>query len=250
MKIGIVGAAGNLGQSLTKLIIKNGYQDNLMLSDKKFSMHSSEISETIRNSEILFICVKPNDMHSLLKEFKNIKDKLIISCVAAFPIKEMEKYIDQSCQIVRIMTNLPICYGKGTITSYSKSNLKIDYLNILKNSLSGPKILKVKEEKLIDVSTVLTGCLPAFISLLSEPYMIFGMNSGFTKKETLDLYTETVEGTLEMIRKNSTQEIIKNVSSPGGVTEKGIKHLDENFIQTTIRDSLDICLNSIISKKI
>jgi len=246
-KIGIIGASGNLGNALKNLFLLNGYKNSLLLSDKiSEDVIENSNEDVIENSNILFLCVKPKDMKEVLEQFKDKKDKLIISCVASVSTSNIKKNT-QNLKIARIMPNLPIAYGKGAITYFS-NDLDDKDLLFLEKILKGPMLLKVNDENLIDVSTILTGSMPAFIAKIAENHLIFGEKFGFTKEESLKLYSSTVEGTLEMLKNNSSEKIISNVCSPGGVTEKGIKFLKNNKLDSIILDSLLISYNSLKNK--
>jgi pyrroline-5-carboxylate reductase len=107
----------------------------------------------------------------------------------------------------------------------------------LRSVLRGPKLIEVKEEDLLDLSTVLTGSMPAFISQIVKIHLDC-FKPIFNEKDAKELYLLTLEGTLEMLKNYSPEEIIKNVSSPGGVTEKGIKNLEQKNIGKIIQNSI------------
>ncbi len=234
MRVGIIGANGNVGRALANLCIKN--------SDSLGSLYFSDISPnflgdsnetTIVNSKVIFLCVKPKEMDNVLRQIP--KDKIVVSTAAGVSIKHIKEKIDSTNKVMRIMPNLPIIYGKGVITYFTNDGIYIDRL------LRGPLLFRVEEERLLDISTILIGCMPAFIAQTSDIYLKFGENNGFTKEETIQLYTETVEGTMRMLKEGrNPEEIIKSVSSPGGVTEKAINFLNKSGLKNTISQSLEI----------
>jgi pyrroline-5-carboxylate reductase len=253
MRIGIVGF-GNMGTSLSKLLSKNGYDYNIVVSDSKeiiwnksmnfwykstnFCYKSTE--DNIKTSEILFLMIKPKDMRLL--DLKKTNAKLIISCVAGVSIENIEKYTN--LPIIRIMSNLPIEDGKGTIIYTKNSKVSYDQLYTFLKICHGPKIMEISEDKL-DISTILAGCMPAFISHLSEEYINFGIEKGLTREESLNIYTSSVIGSIGMMENYDLKDIIKKVSSPGGVTEEGIKSLQESRVNQEIKKSLHVSFDKI-----
>lgn len=256
MRISIIGA-GNLGSSLAKLLKRNlEFGNVLTLSDKRTNLKifeefpQIENTHAIENSDILFLCVKPNEIFDILKDIKSSKQhhlfkhhsKMIVSCAAGVSISEIEKEIGTDYTIVRCMTNIPISTGQGCITYCS--NKKIISKNFFP-LIKGPLIQEVKNEKLIDLSTVLTGCMPAFTAFLAEEFINFGIINGLSYSESRNMYIATIQGTMELLKKETTGEIIKEVSSPNGVTAKGIEYLKQSDILSILSLTLNRSLDSI-----
>ena len=247
MKVGIIGL-GNMGKSLFNLLVKNGFKMNVVLSDldeKKLTdgQFKSSVKDNIKYSDIVFICVKPNDMKNILKHFKKSDNKTIVSCAAGVTIDEIQEKTDSD--VIRMMANLPIEHLSGSISYFSKAKSDEKFLKLCK----GPKIIKLENEKLLDVTTLLAGSMPAFSAYLAEEYINFGISKGLTEKESLDLYISSVEGTLIMMKELSSRDIIDKVSSPKGITMRGIQYLDYSNVKKNIKGSLDFCLENISKLK-
>jgi pyrroline-5-carboxylate reductase len=243
MKVGIIGSQGNLGSSVTNLLLKNGFGNRLFLSDIKGYNNNSHV---INKSNVLFLCVKPKDIGNVLSKIKK-NNQIIISCIAGVNLNDIEMSLNTSRNnvIFRCMMNLPIGLGEGTITYIGNQNVRMNHYQILNKLLQGPKMVLVENESLIDVSTILTGSMPAFISYLSQEIIRFGVNHGFGEMESKELYCETVKGTMNMLLEKSTQQIIREVSSPNGVTEKGIVKLRDSQIKDILHETLLSSLNQI-----
>jgi len=241
MRIGIIGN-GKLTFALSKLFLRNGLNNfNISDIDKTRSQNISN-SENIEDSDILFLCVKPKDVENVLPLFTNFDNKIIVSMAAGISIADLEKY-SNSC--VRMMTNLPIQYGKGVITYYSKCEIH----PYIKTICKGPKLLKCKDEKLLDVSTIYNGSMPAFISYFAQEYIQFAISRGFTPYEAKQSYISTLEGTVEMMKHYPLDEIISRVSSPKGVTQKGLDFLDNSEIRDILRESMEVSYNHLAKLK-
>ena len=243
MKIGIIGA-GNLGSSLAKLFLKNGYGNNIILSDQnndldimKTGFWTAPAQNNIHLSDIIFITVKPNIVSSILKyitEYGN-SDKIIISAAAGVSIDYIEEKLNsKSYPIIRCMPSL----AKGAITYYSNKNVKYDHILEIKKMLNGSYILEVKNERLIDVSTILIGSMPAYASFIAREYINFGISEGFTEEEALNLYITTLSGTVDLLKNKLPENIMKMVATPNGVTQKGLDILELSEIKSIISSSL------------
>jgi pyrroline-5-carboxylate reductase len=241
MKIGIIGAKGRLGSELGKLVSSNGYTyfpsmyKELNGEDICFSKTTQYV---IERTDLLFLCVKPKNVPEVLERINKEKGrKIVVSTAACVSLDYLESNLNNYTKVVRIMPNLPIGLGKGVITYFPSLKIKMEEHEFLMSVLRGPKLIEVKEEELLDLSTILTGSMPAFISQIVKSHLDC-FNPIFHEEDAKELYLSTLEGTLEMLKNCSPDEIIKNVSSPGGVTEKGIKILEKENVDKIIQDSV------------
>ena len=224
------------------MFLRNGLNNfNISDIDKTRSQDITN-SENIEDSDILFLCVKPKDMKDVLPLFTNFENKTIVSCASGIKLSELEKYSD-SC--VRIMPNLPIQYGKGAISYFTKTVLP-EQIRVL---CRGPKLLRCGEEKMLDISTITNGSAPAFISYFAKEYVQFATSRGLTMSEAMTAYISTLEGTAELLKHFSPDDIISKVSSPNGVTSKAITHLNNSDVRENIRESLEVSLNHLTKLK-
>lgn len=253
MKIGIIGAGGRLGSALTNLVLKNNHTPLLSFSHSTNEKNKNFLKTTkhiIPESDILFLCVKPKDVENVLDEINKypLGHFLVVSCAASIPFNFIESKLNKKCKVVRIMPNLPIVNGKGVITYFPSRKINKSEHNVLMEILKGPKIFEVREEEKLNISTVLTGSMPAFIAYVVKAHLNC-FTTHFNEVEALELYIATMEGTLDMLRTQSSDEIIKNVSSPGGITEKGIKILEDSKVNSIIEDSIWASISSCIEPR-
>ena len=241
-RIGVIGI-GNLGSNLIKLMNRNGikpiYDLHHQKRDNSFDRHTSNL-ETIRRSNVLFLCAKPKDISGIIKQINwSMKSpELIVSFAAGISLEFLQENLNGRYPIIRGMTNLPISLGKGCVTYIANDETTDKLHNNFRRIMRGPEILEVHDEKLLDVSTVLIGCMPAFTAFIAEEMIEFGVSKGFTYEQSRDLYLATVNGTIEMLRSQTCGDIIDAVSSPSGVTEKGIRFLTTSGVRSTLFTTL------------
>lgn len=253
-RIGIIGYKGNMGKAIFNLMMSNGQKlKDLHLSDK---ISESNNINVVKESDVIFICVKPEDMKNVIKDIEIALDigrespivsqKLFVSCAAFIPMSVFETNF--TAPTVRFMGNLLISEKKGSVSLFPNNKVSNDHLDIIKEICKGPNFIDVKEENLIDVSTIISGCMPAFMSYISAEYINFAISNGFTKEEALLIYKTSIEGTLNMLEKEDSELIINKVATKGGVTAKGLEVLKNNSVHFSIRNSLKECMQ-ILQKK-
>lgn len=236
MKVGIIGN-GNLGAALARLLNLNGFY-NFNISDVDKHRANMGNKENIENSDVLFLCVKPSDMANVLPEFRNTRNKVVVSAAAGISIADIEKHTWKDNKVARIMPNLTIQYGKGTIPYYVKDGEELPIP--VRQLCSGPKLLKCQSEELLNLSTICNGSMPAFLAYYAREYVKFATDKGFSNSEAVSMLVSAMDGTSSMLKEHSFDQIVFMVSSQKGVTQHGLKHLDGTFVPQRIRESLQI----------
>lgn len=242
---------GNISQALCTGLISSGVNPkNIFVSDtdlnkiKKakndFGLNSSSDNfDALKFSELVFLCVKPDKILSVLKEiFSGVTEKhILVSVAAGITLKQLNSIA--SCK-ARIMPNVAVSVNKG-ITAYafdkdcSEENKKL-VLTVLQKLGSN---IEVKEQE-FDLLTAVSGSGTAFWAfLIKEAVNAIELN-GLEKDKARKLVLGSLNGTLSLLADNSLteKELIKKVSSPGGVTETELNVLINSNIQSVFFDAL------------
>jgi pyrroline-5-carboxylate reductase len=226
MKIGIIGL-GNIGGMLAKRFAEFLSPSDIIVFDKhkklgnKYSWVNSA-QEVMDKSEIVFLCVKPQN----LQEFTglNLKNKIFITTIAAIYENSYYKYLGK-IKLIRIIPSMinkiggPILFNSGKyINSADRSNVK-KLLSKVGN------IYEVKEKE-IDAYTHLSSCSPAIFAEFLKLYIEALMEENkINEKRALKIVVEMLEIFVPVLKKDGFK-IIPQVCTKGGITEQGIKIID------------------------
>ena len=258
--IGVIGT-GNLGKRLAGLLCRNNLQDFMVISDKntdelemlcdKYNLCSDSNKEVIEDSDIIFLTVKPHNIKDVCDEInehtnRNIhaKKKTIISAAAGVPIHKINSWTNDNYDVIRMMPNIPISTGDGSIVWCAKDICDIDKL-FLNNITEGPSHLWVDDERLIDSGTVISGCGPAYVAKFFETYIKIGTDMGFTEEQARILMKGVFSGTSKLLEDSTGNKIMKEVASKGGATEEALRVLDCDGFDDIIRKSAFSSLDRI-----
>ena len=140
------------------------------------------------------------------------------------------------------MPNIAAGVGKGVTGVFSKKSAKSSYKKKIEKLLTSLGwVYWLKNEKLFDPLTAISGSGPAYIFLFIQIMKNASMNLGFSDKVAHQLVLKTFKGTLEILKNNSNLEkLIQDVASPGGTTEAALEVLRKN------KPSLMVILNKAI----
>ncbi len=243
MKVGVIGL-GNMGTAILKGLAKNADKDFLYGYDKDAEKNRiikkelrinicKDIKDIFNKSEVIFLCVKPQDLKEVLKKLEEIlpskERKIFISIAAGIPLKFLEKYLKNN-PVIRVMPNLGAkvfeslnAYSCGKFTKEDDEKIGVKLLNSFGVSI------KVKES-FLDKITALSGSGVAYFFYFFEALEKSAKKLGFSDSEANFLTYQTMKASLKLLESENldAQSLRKKVTSKKGTTERAIKTFEEN----------------------
>ena len=240
--LAIIGA-GMIGRALIEGLLKSEYPGRIIATrrqvEKIKDLEEAGVKVTSNNREaaeeadIIILCVKPSQIHEVLKEIENeVKGKLVISFAAAIRLKSMKKIIPEA-HFIRAMPNLAILVQEAPIAYCTDSQVTTEEERLAKHVLErSGRLIKVHEEEM-DAVTALSGCCPAYLSIILEALTYAGLEVGLPKSIALFSAAQSMIGTGRLVLEAGLHpaEIRDMVTTPGGVTVEGIHKLEETPIR-------------------
>jgi pyrroline-5-carboxylate reductase len=252
-KLGFLGS-GKMAQAMIKCF---GTSFTITSSDKnkeKLESIKQELSinttldnkEVLDNSDIVFICVKPQDMESILLEIKDHvkEDHLIISIVAGIFLDYIQKFLPEK-RIMRVMPNI-LCTVKTMSAAFSKGKYATEEdLTTVQKLLNLCGVSFLVDEKYLDAVTAISGSSPAFIAYIANLLVKEGQSQGLQENVSRSLVIQTILGTAKMISEKNLEpeKLIEMVASPGGTTFAGLKVLNESDIDKIMKKTIQSTVN-------
>ena len=104
--------------------------------------------------------------------------------------------------------------------------------------------LVVLDDALLDVATGLMSCAPAYVALVAEAQIDAGVRRGIPAAAGAELVVQTLAGTAELLRRRGydTLALRREVSSPGGLTARGVDALERAGVRAAFSEALDAVL--------
>lgn len=228
---------------LAKSIIASGRnKKNLINIKRQFNIKTTtKNEEVVKNSDIVFICVKPQDIDVVLNEIKNaVNNQLIISIAAGIKLKHIESILKNK-RVIRVMPNINCLVGEMAAGfSTGSYATKEDASNVSK-ILNSAGIAFLLKEDLLDVVGAISGSGPAFFAYFIKAFEEAGVKNSLSKEIALKLAAQTALGTGKLlIKKNlSPEELIAMVASKKGITLEGLKILKKHRVRSTLVKTLN-----------
>src|SRR5262249_52554424 len=97
------------------------------------------------------------------------------------------------------------------------------------------------EERLMPAATAVMGVGPAYLSLLTEAHVDAGVRLGLSPELAGRLAAETMAGTASLLEARSwdTLAVRREVTSPGGLTARGLAALERAGVRAAFQDAAD-----------
>ena len=100
-------------------------------------------------------------------------------------------------------------------------------------------------ERLIDVATAVMGVGPAYVSLFVEAQVDAAVRLGMPPALAVELATATTEGSAALLaaRDFDTLALRRAVTSPGGVTARGLAALEEGGLRAAFQAAAEAAVH-------
>ncbi|MBC7130761.1 pyrroline-5-carboxylate reductase [Candidatus Bathyarchaeota archaeon] len=246
----IIGA-GVIGGAIAKGLIKSGYKGRIIATRRRIEKlrelvslgveATSDNRKAAKEANIVFICVKPNDVKKVLEEIREeIVGKLVISTAATIPIEHYKKLVPKA-KFVRSMPNIAILVQESFTAYTCDRDVTQNDKEKVKSIFNALGICQEVEEKYMDAITALSGRGPGYISIIIEGLMYAGLKVGLPRDLSLQSAAQTVLGTgkLALNLDGHVSEINDMVTTPGGTTIEAIYELEGSQIRQALMRAVE-----------
>ncbi|HOO89581.1 MAG TPA: pyrroline-5-carboxylate reductase [Syntrophales bacterium] len=253
-KICIIGG-GNMGEALAGGIISSGLAqasditvhdirtERLAYFRDTYQVSVSEnIEDTVKNSAIVILAVKPQNMETVLQDIADtVTDRLVISIAAGITLGYIEGHLGGGTRAIRVMPNTPALIGEGAAALAGGKNATDSDMTMARRIFDSVGITVVVKEELIDAVTGLSGSGPAYGFIIIDALARAGVSQGLEAETALRLAAQTMLGAAKLCLKGdkTPSELTDMVTSPGGTTIEGIKALTAGRIGDTLAAAVE-----------
>ena len=249
MKTAIIGA-GNMGGSIARglakgtiipandIIVSNPTQCNLDVLKAEFPalQTTRDNQEAVTGAELIILAVKPWLMKSVVSELKLKSKQILISVAAGIPFEELAHYVaDKEMTMFRLIPNTAISELESmTLIAARNTNDEQNQFMLRLFNEMGMSML-IPEEK-IAATTALTSCGIAYVLKYIQAAMQAGIEMGIRPKDAMEMVAQSVKGAAALILNNDTHPSVEidKVTTPGGITIKGINELEHNGFTSAV----------------
>lgn len=256
--IGFIGS-GNMGQAMIGGINKAGLvnSENIIVSDLSKdkldyisetynSQVTTDSTKLVRESDIIFLAIKPNIYEVVLNSIKEYitQDKVIVSIAAGKNIESLEALLGKDVKIVRAMPNTPALVNEGMSALCKNSNVDIEEFNFIKDIFGSFGKAEEVPEYLFDSVIGASSSSPAYAFIFIEALADAAVLGGMPRDKAYVFAAQSLLGSAKMVleTKKHPGELKDMVCSPAGTTIEAVATLEKTGFRNAIIESVRECM--------
>lgn len=213
-----------------------------LLRDKHGLNTTRDYGEITSNCRYLVIAVKPKDVAELLAAIKQHlrAEHVIISVAAAITTEFIEKSLGKEIAVIRVMPNTSCRVRESASGIAFGRYVDEEVRDFAKRIFASIGKAVIVQEEMMDAVTGLAGSGPAYVYLMMEAMIQAGMKQGLSRQMSEELTYQTLYGAAKMAlsTKESPQQLIEQIATPGGTTRAGLQALEEADIKAAFIDAV------------
>ena len=256
MQVGLIGC-GNMARALAR-----GWAKPLLCSDpitERARSLAAEVggealsdnAEVARRADLVVLCHKPAQLGAVAREVAP-HARAVASILAATPLAALrEAYPDRP--VFRFIPSLPVEVRQGAVVQAaepaggppaSAQREDEELAGAVGALFAELGVLVVLDDALLDVAMGLMSCAPAYVALVAEAQVDAGVRRGIPAPQGAELVVQTLAGTAELLRRRNYDMVAvrREVTSPGGLTARGLDALERAGLRSAFSDALDAVL--------
>lgn len=187
-----------------------------------------EVPETFR-PDILMLAIKPQMVADAMPSIvPRLHDGAVMSIMAGVRIDALATHFGDNTPIIRTMPNTPAAVRKGITAALANEHLGDLHRDMVDRMLAAAgEGVWLDDEGQFDVVTGMSGSGPAYVFHMVEALAEAGEANGLSPELAMTLARTTVIGAGALMDQDeaSAAQLRKNVTSPKGTTEAGLKWL-------------------------
>jgi pyrroline-5-carboxylate reductase len=247
MQIGLIGA-GNMARALAR-----GWGRPVLCADPVAERAGALVAEVggealasnaevAARAELVVLCHKPAQLEAVAHELAP-HARVVASILAATTLPQLRAAYPQR-PVYRFIPSLPVEVRRGAVVQ-AADDVQDPALDARVGELFAELgTLVVLDDALVDVAMGLMSCAPAYVALVAEAQIDAGVRRGIPPAQGAELVVQTLAGTAELLRRrgNDTLAVRREVTSPGGVTARGLAALEHGGVRAAFSAALDAVL--------
>jgi pyrroline-5-carboxylate reductase len=254
MQIGLIGC-GNMARALAR-----GWGRPVLCADPVSGRADALVAElggealasnaeVAARADLVVLCHKPAQLEAVAGEV-GAGETPIASILAVTPLAALrEAYPGRP--VYRFIPSLPVevrqgavvqAAGPGILAGEGPDSTGTDAT--VSELFAELGTLVVLDDALVDVAMGLMSCAPAYVAIVAEAQVDAGVRRGIPAAQGAELVVQTLAGTAELLRRRGydTLAVRREVSSPGGLTARGVDALERAGLRRAFSDALDAVL--------
>jgi len=248
MQLGLIGA-GNMATALARgwgdpVLVHDAYRPRAedLVAELGGEVVDSN-AELAQRADVLLLAHKPAGLERVAREVGGAAQG-VISILGGVSLAALRGAYGQT-PVVRMIPSVPVEVKQG-VTCHARDPEADAELNAQAVALFERVGLVVDlDEGQFEIATGLMSCAPAYVALVAEAQVDAGVRAGMPADVAGELVAASIGGSAALLqaRGMDTLAVRRMVTSPGGITARGIAALEHGGVRAAFDDAMQAVVN-------
>ena len=247
MQLGLIGA-GNMATALAR-----GWGDPVLVFDAYRPRAEALVAELggevvgsnaelAERADALLLAHKPAGLGRVAAEVAG-NAKGVISILGGVPLAALREAYGVT-PVVRMIPSVPVEVREGVTCHARDPQADVELEEQAIELFERVGIVVDLDESQFEVATGLMSCAPAYIALVAEAQVDAGVRAGLPADIAGELVAASIGGTAALLqaRGMDTLAVRRSVTSPGGITARGLAALEHAGVRAAFDDAMQAVL--------
>ncbi|HVF77765.1 MAG TPA: pyrroline-5-carboxylate reductase [Solirubrobacteraceae bacterium] len=243
MKIGLIGA-GNMAGALARgwgdpVFVHDLYRPRAeALAEELGGEVLDSADELARCVDVVLLAHKPAGLERVAASLGG-EAKGVISILGGVPVAALRAAYGAT-PVVRIIPSVPVEVRKGVSCHARDADADAELTAQAIALFERVGVVVTVDEPQMGVATGLMSCAPAFVALIAEAQVDAGVRAGLPAEVAGELVAANLAGTAALLqaRGMDTLAVRRMVTSPGGITARGLAALERGGVRAAFDDAM------------
>ncbi len=260
-KVSIIGA-GNMGGAVARGLAKSPERYEVRVSNPSVGkleaikaeypdvFTASSNYECAQGADVIILGIKPWKVKEVIDEIRSIwsssesaSQPILISLAAGIDIAALRAKAGEGVSIYKAIPNTAVSVGCG-VTFVSRKN-QDEKSDIMVDAIFPTmRLTVIVEQRMLDAGMAVASCGMAFMMRMLRAMTEGGVELGLYPTTALRAAAATMRGAAELIEKNGLhpEQEVDKVTTPGGLTIKGLNAMEEAGFTGSVIKGLRACV--------
>ncbi|WP_195460196.1 pyrroline-5-carboxylate reductase [Alistipes sp. D31t1_170403_E11] len=197
-------------------------------------------------ADVVIVAVKPYQVEAVLAPVKDLlAGKIVVSVAAGVTFDDYERILAPGTRHLSTIPNTPVSVCEGIVVCERRHSLSDAEWQEVKALLSKIGLVLQMDTALLNISSAVCGCGPAFVAMFIEALGDAGVKHGIPRADAYRMASQMIVGTgkLQLATGLHPGAMKDAVCSPGGTTIVGVAELERKGFRGAVIDAVDAIQN-------
>ena len=184
----------------------------------------------LTRADLLVLAHKPAQLEAVSREIGAVP--LVLSLLGGVPVASIEA-VYPGARVVRAMPNTAVEVRRGVTCICGAEVGAVEEL------LARVGTVVRLAERLMDAATAVSGVAPAYVALIAEAWVDAAVGQGIPAAQAAELVADSLAGSAALLLAHhmDTLAVRRAVTSPGGMTARGLRALEQAGLRSAFSDA-------------